>query len=146
MVAIFRQFVVLLLVLLQNVAPLVHAHVGGLPQETGLHLSEFENLRFSSGSSLKSYKSGAFLCESAIVSMGSAIKHRQSTIQSLPLICILPSNLIGSDPQNLQGLKLRLFLTGIIAPQNQFTPYIARSPPNFTGFGLTGSFLRFFLV
>ncbi|QWF70697.1 hypothetical protein KEF85_15460 [Methylomonas paludis] len=47
MVAIFRQFLTILLVLLQYAAPLVHAHSGGISQQHGLHLYEFESLHFS---------------------------------------------------------------------------------------------------
>ena len=47
MVAFFRQFLVVLLVLLKNALPLVHAHSGGDDRQRGVHLAEFESLRFT---------------------------------------------------------------------------------------------------
>jgi hypothetical protein len=44
MVANLRQFLIVLLVSLQFVAPLVHAHVGEIPGRFGLHLPELEGL------------------------------------------------------------------------------------------------------
>lgn len=43
MVALLRQFLVVLLVLLQCAAPLVHAHTGGNAYQSGLHIHEFES-------------------------------------------------------------------------------------------------------
>ena len=47
MVAFIRQFLVIFLVLLQYAAPLLHAHSGGDNQQNGLHLHEFELVRFN---------------------------------------------------------------------------------------------------
>jgi len=77
MVAFFRQFLIVLLVLLQNAAPLVHAHTGGDFSETGLHLYEFESLRLIENKMSMSASGHMQSSESCIVNVGSAIYQRQ---------------------------------------------------------------------
>jgi hypothetical protein len=74
MVAFFRQFLVVTLVLLQYASPLVHAHTGAAVVESGLHLYEFESvhsaLRLFSMKTAKSVSPA----DSAIVNVGAGIK------------------------------------------------------------------------
>ena len=80
MVAFFRQFLVVFLVLLQNAAPLMHAHTGQEGTQSGLHLYEFETLRLSVDQSSIETANFAQDSENFIVSVGSAIKHADSTL------------------------------------------------------------------
>ncbi|MGY6276783.1 hypothetical protein [Methylomonas sp. MgM2] len=85
MVAFSRQFLVMLLVLLQFAAPLVHAHVHDLETSRGFHLHEFEALQFKSDTAFLSTLDYAGPIQSAVVEMGSAIKAPQNC-QALPPI------------------------------------------------------------
>ena len=73
MVAYFRQFLVVLLVLLQFAAPLVHAHVDAIGFGNGLHLHEFETLHLKSDALFSGVTDVASTVDSAIVELGSAI-------------------------------------------------------------------------
>jgi hypothetical protein len=74
MVAFFRQFLVVLLVLLQFAAPLVHAHVDESSLGHGLHLHEFEGLHFKADTMVMARLTVHDAAQSAIVEVGSAIK------------------------------------------------------------------------
>ena len=78
MVAFLRQFLVILLVLLQNAAPLVHAHTGGETPQHGLHLHEFEALRLAADNMSLASIDHASDAKSCIVNVGSAIKRQHS--------------------------------------------------------------------
>lgn len=73
MVAFFRQFLVVMLVLLQFAAPLVHAHVDVTGNKQGLHLHEFENIHIKTDALFASVSDHAASMQSAIVELGSAI-------------------------------------------------------------------------
>lgn len=77
MVAFFRQFLVVLLVLLQFAAPLVHAHVDESSLGHGLHLHEFEGLHFKAEAMVMASLTLHDAGQSAIVEVGSAIKIQQ---------------------------------------------------------------------
>ena len=79
MVAFFRQFLVVLLILLQNAAPLMHAHTCQDGTQSGLHLYEFETLRHVVDNSIVETAHFAQDTENFIVSVGSAIKHAHTT-------------------------------------------------------------------
>jgi hypothetical protein len=79
MVAFLRQFLVVLLVLLQSAAPLVHAHTGGKISQYGLHLHEFEALHLAADSIALSTLDHAISSDSSIVDLGSAIKQQTPT-------------------------------------------------------------------
>jgi hypothetical protein len=75
MVPFFRLFLVISLILLQAVAPLVHAHVGGDSVKTGLHLHEFEQVMTVAKQALPSYTQDHQLEDSShVVVVESAIK------------------------------------------------------------------------
>jgi len=75
MVAFLRHFLIVLAVLLQSAAPLVHAHIGGEVSLRGLHLHEFETLHMAAhGVSLEKIAGHAVDAESCIVDLGSAMK------------------------------------------------------------------------
>ena len=77
MVAFFRHFLVVLLVLLQFAAPLVHAHVDETNLGHGLHLHEFEGLHFKADTMIMVSLTVHDAAQSAIVEVGSAIKIQQ---------------------------------------------------------------------
>ena len=85
MVAYFRQFLVVLLVLLQFAAPLVHAHVDDFGTGRGLHLHEFETLHIKSDSLFSNAPGYADAVQSVIVELGAAIKVPTSTEDVSPV-------------------------------------------------------------
>jgi len=80
MVALIRQFLVLLLVLLQFAAPLVHAHIDEMGGKNGFHLHEFESITLPSDSWLDSTHAYSVGVQSAIVELGTAIQHQPSEL------------------------------------------------------------------
>lgn len=85
-----RPFLVVVLVLLQIAAPLVHAHAGGNRQQRGLHLHEFEVFSHVGNDSNLMSASASFDNDSAvIVDIDSAIKHsqHQHNDQTMTLDC-----------------------------------------------------------
>ncbi len=85
MVAYFRQFLVILLVLLQVAAPLVHAHVGEDTSQLGLHMHEFEILHVGQDLVTMTATDREFDSQSAIVNIGSAIKQQSSADNWAPV-------------------------------------------------------------
>lgn len=85
MVAYFRLFLVTLLVMLQFVAPLVHAHVDEMGVGRGLHLHEFETLHIQSDSLFSNALSYADSAQSMIVELGAAIKAPKSSKDISPV-------------------------------------------------------------
>ena len=90
MVASLRHFLILLLVLLQVAAPLVHAHVGDSMSGHGLHLHEFEMLQVKPHQqSFANLDYQARAVQSAIVEVGSAIKIRPQVENFTPIVYII---------------------------------------------------------
>lgn len=77
MVACLRLFLVVMLVLLQFAAPLVHAHVNDFGPARGLHLHEFETLHIKSDPLVTAVVDSASSVQSSIVELGAAIKVQQ---------------------------------------------------------------------
>lgn len=77
MVAFLRQFIVVLLVLLQFAAPLVHAHVDESGLARGLHLHEFEALHVKPDALLVTATDYSASSPYAIVELGQLIEVRQ---------------------------------------------------------------------
>ena len=96
MVAFFRQFLIVLLVLLQNATPLMHAHIGQEGTQSGLHLYEFETLRLAVDHSSIETANFAQDTENFIVSIGSAIKQTISILS--PNFFLDSSNKENSTP------------------------------------------------
>lgn len=78
MVACLRRFLVVFLVLLQLVAPLVHAHIGDEAGVGGWHLHEFEQWRSDNAGKVLANISHEFHAQSAVVEVGSAINLHSS--------------------------------------------------------------------
>jgi len=75
MLAPLRQFLIVLLVLLQTAAPLVHAHVGDQASSSGgLHLPELEMLKVGADGTVKLVSVQHVDSMTAIVALGSGIK------------------------------------------------------------------------
>lgn len=74
MVACLRLFLVLLLVLLQLVAPLVHAHAGGPDSQFGIHLKGLESLTLAQHDTVVSSQQHAMIADSAMIEVDSGIK------------------------------------------------------------------------
>jgi len=77
MVAYLRQLLVMLLILLQMAAPLMHAHVGADASPRGLHLHEFEALHIERDGPVLMAFDHDLQMQSSIVNIGSAIKQQQ---------------------------------------------------------------------
>lgn len=131
MVALIRQFLVLLLVLLQFAAPLVHAHVDEMGGKNGFHLHEFESITLPSDSWLDSAHTYSVGVKSAIVELGAAIQHQPSELDDVDatglyylteLVAALPARqclkVINFSPQQAQ------FKTPHFLSQN-----LSRAPP-----------------
>ncbi len=91
MLAYFRQFLVVLFVLLQNVTPLVHAHTDRDDLQSGLHMHLFESLRLSNGQTAISATRNAPDLTGSIFSVDPAIK-QHLTIQDTQTVSFLPVN------------------------------------------------------
>lgn len=86
MVAFLRRFLVLILVLLQFAAPLVHAHVGNIGAMPGIHLHEFETLsRLKNDASLEATLSSVGSLQATIVELGQAIGNQAPEQNDTPL-------------------------------------------------------------
>ncbi|WP_445372007.1 hypothetical protein ACH518_04360 [Methylomonas sp. HW2-6] len=91
MVAYLRQFLVVLLVLLQTAAPLVHAHVGGDAGDCGIHLHGLESLQSEPDQWSLPDNRHELHQQAAVVSVGSAIKLQMMRERLVPLGFLLPS-------------------------------------------------------
>ncbi|WAR45060.1 hypothetical protein [Methylomonas rapida] len=88
MVAYPRLFLVLLLVVLQVAAPLVHAHVDDIGAKRGLHLHEFEALHLKADALFSAADDYFAAVQSAIVEVGAAIKIQQTEQSDAPVYCL----------------------------------------------------------
>lgn len=113
MVAFLRRFLVVLLVLLQYAAPLVHAHASGNNSQRGLHLHEFESLRLvTDGLAMHASDNGAEI-ENGIIEIGSAIKQHQNIDQvaafflsdnTLSFVIARDAEIINFSPQTVEPI------------------------------------------
>ena len=129
MVACFRQFLVLLLVLLQLVAPLVHAHTGGPDTQFGIHLQGLESLRLNDHNSVISSQQSAMTADNAMVEVDSGINRFKTRWSLLPLV-LLPTPLAAFNPQ---ASPIRLtFDTSTIhrSPPPWLQQQLSRAPPS----------------
>lgn len=130
MVASLRQFLILLLVLLQTAAPLVHAHVGGHTAMTGgLHLPELEMYRVSGKDVAKIVTVQQINDHSAIVALGSAIRLPKIDPNAQPallaargLVFCSPSPTV--EPVNFSPHQPSVYTTPAFLSAN-----ICRAPP-----------------
>jgi hypothetical protein len=84
MVPCLRLFLMIGLIVLQCVAPLVHAHIGGNAEMAGLHLHEFEQVKTGSKQNVPSYTAGHQWADSSqVVVIDLAMKLR--TDQWMPV-------------------------------------------------------------
>lgn len=128
MVAYLRQFLVMLLVLLQVAAPLVHAHVGKDASMPGLHLHEFEVLHLGhDGAGLMAINHD-LQSQNGIVDLGSAIKQQQLLDKLAPALFLL-----AAFPSF--AVERRASIINFPPPISRFTPepvlshYGSRAPP-----------------
>jgi len=128
MVAFFRQFLVVLLVLLQNAAPLMHAHTGHEGTQSGLHLYEFETLRLVVDQSGIETANFAQDTENFIVSVGSAIKHTDATLPT-KLFFYLSNQESALAPLIPADFLKFPRLTAVFSYSAHLNPNQARAPP-----------------
>lgn len=128
MVAFFRQFLVVLLVLLQNVAPLMHAHTGLEGTKSGLHLYEFETLRLVIDQSSIETANFAQDTENFIVSVGSAIKHTDSTLPAKLFLDLSNQESVLAPLIPADFLKFQL-LIAVFSYHSHLNPNQPRAPP-----------------
>jgi hypothetical protein len=127
MVAFFRHFLVLVLVILQYISPLVHAHTHGNAVESGLHLYEFESLHIAKPQLSYTSAQLSWDSDSSIVNVGSCIKpackHYQPFLFSLTTS---PQTLLKNNSYQLihffSPLKPEI-------PTPLPYPYSSRAPP-----------------
>ena len=128
MVAFFRQFLVVLLVLLQNAAPLMHAHTGREGTESGLHLFEFEDLRLAADRSTIASANFAHDTEYCIVSVGSAIKQAGITQKTKLFFGLISHTSVSIHAKPTDCLEYSRFIAGFI-PYALLNPHSPRAPP-----------------
>jgi hypothetical protein len=86
MPAFLRQFFVVLLVLLQMAAPLVHAHIGENGGSHGLHLHELDSLPLTPDTAVLSAIDHELDAQFGVVNVGSAIKHQPLVSHTTPIL------------------------------------------------------------
>lgn len=129
MVAFIRQLLVLMLVLPQFAAPLVHAHIGESSPVRGVHLHEFENIRLQKTGTFAQAKPDHFSdAQSAIVELGSAVK-LQSFLDVVIVNCFWHGDGLGLVAQPL--LKVINFSPHQLAVPIEpvHTQHPSRAPP-----------------
>ncbi|ANE57413.1 hypothetical protein [Methylomonas sp. DH-1] len=94
MVAYLRQFLVVLLVLLQTAAPLVHAHVGGDTGGCGIHLHGLEGLQSDPDHAELQSLRHDMQHQAAVVNVGSAIKLSLDRERFNPAPFLLPASAV----------------------------------------------------
>jgi hypothetical protein len=130
MVAPFRQFLIVLLVLLQMAAPLVHAHVGSPASAFGgLHLPELEMLRLGSDGALKLASVQHVDSMTAIVELGSAIKLPKLDPNTQPLWYTNPAIHPLSTAQCVERINYSPHRQPVVSEQPFLSDNISRAPP-----------------
>lgn len=129
-----RRYLLVLLALLQLIAPLVHAHSSNNFSQFGLHLPNFEIYSVASPENFPALKSFDYLAnlDDAIVSISTGIENQHNNIDDLsPALYPLPSYI---------SLSLAVVGCGInFSPQSQHSsktfahsPQSPRAPPCLT--------------
>lgn len=98
MIFFFRQFLAILLVLLQNIAPWVHAHIGDGDSSSGWHMHASEFTSFAANRAELAPCRHDPALTSAVVSIGSAIKQHLN-----PLIAESVSSCFPNDNSTLSA-------------------------------------------
>lgn len=128
MISRLRKFLLIILVLLQFVAPLVHAHSDSKTALNGLHLPEFEVLLIHYDTPSLQLDNYHFDCEHAVVSIGSGIKDKKERL----------ADDMSYDLQAILSIKRLMWLAFEInfSPQPvfvienpSFNPQSSRAPP-----------------
>ncbi len=99
MILVMRRYLLVLLVLLQMIAPLVHAHSGSDFARFGLHLPNLEVYTVADNQSSPAFQSLDYLAslDDAIVSISTGIQNTQSDSNDLlPLLYFSPSPFVFS--------------------------------------------------
>lgn len=92
MVAYLRQFLVVLLVLLQTAAPLVHAHVGGDDDGCGIHFHGIERLQNDADQSELHSVQHELQQQAGVVQIGSAIRLQTERERFTPAPFLFPAS------------------------------------------------------
>ncbi|MGZ5000090.1 MAG: hypothetical protein ACXV7F_07305 [Methylomonas sp.] len=123
-----RQFLVVLLVLLQFAAPMVHAHAGGNVTQRGLHLHEFESLRLITDSPSLASADHSVNMQSCIVEVGSAIKQQQTLDQAVTFFYPVNDALGFAIARDARIVNFSPHNAGFI-PKPVITHNTSRAPP-----------------
>lgn len=130
MVAPLRQFLIMLLVMLQMAAPLVHAHVGSDASAiSGLHLPELEMLRLGPDGAIKLASIQHVYSMSAIVELGSAIKLPKLDPNDLPLLYAESAILSLPQVQCVERINFSPHHQPVVSNQPFLSDNISRAPP-----------------
>ena len=125
-IKVFQIFTLVVFVLLQAAAPLVHAHIG-LPHSGGIHMHI--TLLASLGASTAEFFQGVRLADSPAIEVGDANKKRYSETLDAPV----PAMITGAGHAPLVGARDEPQVLGhSIAFQrlSRFTHPPAHAPPN----------------
>lgn len=126
MVAFLRQFLVVLLVVLQGILPLVHAHTGPESLQKGLHIHGFEAFNATISDCAFQAVDQDLAADEAIVYVESAIKQSVDNYSGLGFY--IPVALVSfSFPQHTPLLSfspqaLDLILVSLIEPHGSRAP------------------------
>lgn len=130
MVASLRQFLIVLLVLLQMAAPLVHAHVGNHASGvSGVHLPELEQLRNAGDATAALVTVQHIDSLSAIVGLGSAIKLPKVDDNMLPTV-LLTCNFAFCPPSpSVERVNFSPHRPQLVQTPTFLSDNICRAPP-----------------
>lgn len=133
MVAFLRHFLIVLAVLLQSAAPLVHAHIGGEVSLRGMHLHEFETLHLAAhGMSIEKSVGYSVDAESCIVDLGSALKQHNTTDDSVPVFYLFDNALGITDSCDAKIVNFSPHIPGF-ASEPFLSDNTSRAPPYIKG-------------
>lgn len=138
MVDYLRRFLVVVLVLLQVAAPLVHAHVDNLGATTGLHLHEFETFQVNSTAFYSSFSDKIGWTESAIVDMGSAINSQSVEDLDQVFAIIQPEGLLWSAQSIHKAINFSPQNSCLILVPSSLSQHLSRAPPAWFSTGFPG--------
>jgi hypothetical protein len=131
MILTLRRYLLVLLGLLQFVAPLVHAHSGNDFAQFGLHLPNFEVYSVAHHQIPPVFQSTDYLAslDNAIVSISTGIQNPQNDVDELSPLLYFPPHPIAVTP-TLVSCEINFSPQAILSFKTiRHTPQSPRAPP-----------------
>jgi len=128
MVSLPRHFLIALLIFLQFIAPLVHAHIGHEGALAGLHWQAIEKLTTSEPTASVSQSVHSLAATTAIVELGSALKPSNHHADPAPAILSLAAGIIALMAPRPRRLQIFPSVTEHTSPPVR--AHSPRSPPH----------------